>query len=60
MRASLVAALAAMGGNAGELTPIRRPRSYWLIPTNHESFKQARRKQLAKRSFKKAKKQGRT
>ena len=47
------------GSKANRLTSSRRAGRYWLIPNNKESFKQGRRKQLAKRSFKKAKKQGR-
>ena len=41
------------------LTSSASYRNRWLIPVNKESFKQGRRKQLAKRSLKKAKKQGR-
>lgn len=33
----------------------RYPKSYWLMPVNKESFKQARRKQLKQRAFKKQK-----
>ncbi len=40
------------------LTSTRRAGYWWLTPTNKESFKQSRRKQLAKKSKRKAKKNG--
>ena len=54
------AAVNKTGAKINRLTSSNRSGRYWLIPNNKESFKQARRKQLAKRSFKKSKKNGRT
>ena len=43
---------------ATRLTSTRRAGYSWLLPNNKESFKQSRRKQLAKRSNRKARKNG--
>jgi len=43
---------------AARLTSTGRYGYRWLMPVNKESFKQSRRKQLAKRSARKAKRNG--